>query len=106
MNKFTKLRNDWTLIDDGIFRKIDSHNYRLVPPKWFVSFSVSETEGDAYLEEHIRRAGEMLVYEILENPFVKEEVDRRIQQAREDGYFGGLDEVKFGKRFDLDGKNV
>lgn len=98
-----KLSHDWTLIDDGIFRRIDAHNYRLVPPKWSVSFSVSETEGDTYLEEHVRWAGEMLVDKILENPHVKKEVDRRIQQARRDGYFGGLEEAQFGKRFDLEG---
>lgn len=103
MSKVTRLKHGWTLIDDGVFRNTDSHNYRVVPPKWMTSFSISETEGDTYLEEYIRRAGEMLVDEILRNPFVKEEVDRRIQQARRDGYFGGLDEAQFGKRFDLEG---
>lgn len=101
MNKSAKLQHDWTLIDDGIFHMIGAHNYRIVPPKWSVSFSISETEGETYLEENITRAGEALVDEILKNPHVKREVDRRVQEAREIGYFGGLDEVKFGKRFDL-----
>lgn len=103
MKNVTKLKHDWSLIDDGVYKMTDTHNYRLLPPKWAVGFQVSETQrDDRELEEWVRRAGEMLVDEILKNPHVKEEVDRKIQRAREEGYFGGLEEVKFGKRFDLD----
>lgn len=103
MSKFTKLKHDWTLIDEGVRENPDTHYYRIVPPKWSVTTSVPEgPRGEEFLKEEVRRAGEMLVDEILKNSFIKEEVDRRIQRAREEGYFGGLDEVKFGKRFDLD----
>lgn len=101
MNKFTKLKHDWTLIDDGIFRNVDAHNYRVVPPKWYVAFSLSEAEGGTYLEEYTRRAGEMLIDEILRNPFVKEAVDRLTDRARWEGYEGAYKEMQTGERYEF-----
>lgn len=97
----TPLGDNWTLIDDGILMMIDAHNYRVNPPKWQVGFSVPDTHRDETLQFEIGRAVEMLVDNILEDPHVKREVDRRISEARREGYFGGLDEIQFGKRFEL-----
>lgn len=102
MKNVTKLKHDWSLIDDGVYKKMDVHNYRLLPPKWAVSFQVSETQrDDRELEEWVRRAGEMLVDEILKNPHVKEAVDALVAHARQEGYFGAMEELVSGKRFEL-----
>lgn len=97
----TPLGDNWTLIDDGTLRMIDAHNYRVNPPKWQVGFSVSEGRREDTLQFEISRAVEMMVDNILEDPHVKKELDRRISEARREGYFGGLDEAQFGKRFEL-----
>lgn len=97
----TPLGDNWTLIDDGVLRMIDAHNYRVNPPKWQVGFSVSESHGEDTFPFEITRAVERLVDDILQDPHVKREVDRRISEARHEGYFGGLDEVYSGKRFEL-----
>lgn len=93
--------DNWTLIDDGVYEMVDSHNYRVNPPKWQVGFSVSKIRHDETLQFEISRAVEMMVDNILDDPHVKKELDRRISQARREGYFGGLDEVRFGKMFEL-----
>lgn len=98
MNKFTRLTHDWTLIDDGVFRNIDAHNYRVVSPEWSITFSLSETEEGTYLEEYTRRAGEMLVDEILQDPFVKEAVDDMVNRARTEGYLEACKEIRAGER--------
>lgn len=104
MSKFTKLKHDWTLIDEGVFAKTDARNYRLVPPKWSVNFWVSESQTDERrLDEEVRRAGERLVAEILRNPFVKEAVDEMVSRARHEGYYGAYNEVHTGKRYDFGG---
>lgn len=95
------LGDNWTLIDDGVRKMIDAHNYRVNPPKWQVGFSVSEGGREDTLQFEISRAVEMMVDNILEDPHVKRELDRRISEARHEGYFGGLDEVYSGKRFEL-----
>lgn len=107
MSKFTKLKHDWTLIDEGVFAKTDAHNYRLVPPKWSVNFWVSESQTDERrLDEEVRRAGEMLVDEILRNPFVKEAVDRLTDHARWEGYEGAYQEVQTGKRYEFEQEDL
>ena len=95
MSKVTKLKHDWTLIDEGVLKMTDTHNYRIVPPKWSVSFWVLESQADERrLDEEVRRAGEMLVDEILRNPFVKEAVDEMVSRARHEGYYGAYNEVR------------
>lgn len=100
--RITKLRHDWSLVDDGEYQSIDAHRYRLLPPKWVVAFEVSNNgQAEREVEWEIRRAGDMLVDEILKNPHVKEAVDARVAHARQEGYFGAMEEMVSGKRFDL-----
>lgn len=101
MKNVTKLKHDWSLIDDGVYKKIDVHNYRLIPPKWSVSFQVSETSDDRELEEWVRHAGEMLVDEILKNPHVKKVVDALVDRAKWEAYTGAYLEVSRGERYDF-----
>lgn len=102
MSKFTKLKHDWTLIDDGLREDIDAHYYRIVPPKWYYPFAISEYLGGQILDVEVQRAREMLVDEILRNPFVKEAVDVMISRAKDEAYLGAYKEMNQpGFRYEL-----
>lgn len=103
MSKFTKLKHDWTLIDEGDLKMIDAHQYKVVPPEWFCSFQVSEWADEVEMDNRVRRAGEMLVDEILRNPFVKQAVDEMVSRARHEGYYGAYNEMHTpGWRYDFE----
>lgn len=101
MSKFTKLKHDWTLIDEGVLKMVDAHQYKVVPPEWFARFQVSEYADDREMDNLVRRTGEMLVDEILRNPFVKEAVDRLTDRARREGYEGAYKEIYTGERYEF-----
>lgn len=103
MNKFTKLKHDWTLIDEGVLKMVDAHQYKVIPPEWFARFQVSEYADDLEMDNLVRHAGEMLVDEILRNRFVKEAVDEMVSRARHEGYYGDYHEVHNpGWRYDFE----
>lgn len=102
VNKFTKLKHDWTLIDEGVLKMVGAHQYKVVPPEWFSRFQVSEWADDLKMHDLVRQAGERIVDEILRNAFVKEAVDEMVTQARHEGYYGAYHEVHNpGWRYDF-----
>jgi hypothetical protein len=102
VNKFTKLKHNWTLIDDGLREDIDAHYYRIVPPKWYSAFAISEYLGGRILDLEVQRAVEGIVDEILRNPSVKETVDAMINRARHEGYYGAYKEMQTGQRYEFE----
>lgn len=101
MDKVTKLRDDWTLIEETTNRETDTRTYRLAPPKWYARFYVSTWNEPYYLEVEIQRAADDLIRTILGNPSVKDVVDSMVSRARWEGYAGAYKEIRTGERYDF-----
>lgn len=100
-DRITQLDHGWTLIDEGRFERIQTHNYTIRPPKWATRLSVSD-EDPISLAQRVTQAGEDLVQHIIRDPHVREAIEVLLNHARWEGYQGAYKEMQTGVRYEFD----